>query len=121
MKAGIQALGHEPDELEIIIGSSSMLLRDGEQVRLSKRKGDIIVLPTTSSTRSVPTPPASPTCCSRSTRSRPSTSSCHRQQSMENPVFYVQMAHARLAGIARGRRRRASTGSRSSAVDLSAC
>ena len=53
------------------------------------------------STRSAPTRPASPTCCSRSTRRRPSTSTSIVQQSMDNPVFYVQMAHARLCSIER--------------------
>ena len=55
----------------------------------------------TSSTTSAPTRPACTTCCSRSTRRRPSTSTWSRSQAMDNPVFYVQMAHARIASIER--------------------
>ena len=47
--------------------SSCSLVRDGEAVRLSKRAGDLVLLDDLS-TRSAPTSPASPSCCSRSTR-----------------------------------------------------
>ena len=72
---------------------------------------------TTCSTRSAPTPPASPTCCSRSTARRPfDLDVVTQRRSMDNPVFYVQMAHARIrshragwppsAGVERGAPRR---------------
>ena len=75
--------------------------RGGEAVKISKRTGDIDRAATTCSTRSAPTPPASPTCCSRSTRPRPSTSTSSSSQANENPVFYVQMAYARISSIGR--------------------
>ena len=50
-------------------------MRGGEEVKLSKRTGDIVELRRAGRPRSAPTPPASPTCCSPSTVPRPSTSS----------------------------------------------
>ena len=42
LKVGVQALGHAPEDLEIILGQLVTLLRGGEQVRLSKRAGEIV-------------------------------------------------------------------------------
>ena len=44
MKAAIQALGHDPDDLEVVITQLVRLERDGEEVRISKRAGDLITL-----------------------------------------------------------------------------
>src|SRR5690606_18754275 len=44
LKAGIQALGHEADELELILGQLVNLVRGGEEVRLSKRAGTMVLL-----------------------------------------------------------------------------
>src|SRR4026209_315015 len=44
LKAGIQALGHDPGELEIVIGQMVKLVRGGWVVRLSRRAGDIVAL-----------------------------------------------------------------------------
>ena len=56
---------------------------------------------TTSSTRSAPTWRGSPSCCSRSTPARRSTSTSSPRQSNDNPVFYVQYANARIHSIGR--------------------
>ena len=40
----MQALGHEPDEFEVVVTQLVDLERDGEEVRMSKRAGDIIEL-----------------------------------------------------------------------------
>src|SRR5205823_1629903 len=44
LKAGMRALGHDPDELEIVLGQLVKLVRDGELVRLARRAGDIVAL-----------------------------------------------------------------------------
>ena len=78
-----------------------MLLRGGEEVKLSKREGDIILL------REDVIDEVGPD-ATRFTYLMQSVDTklvfdldVVVQRSMDNPVFYVQMAHARLAGIAR--------------------
>src|SRR5690606_38276022 len=44
MKAAVQALGHDPDELEVSIVQLVDLLKDGEPVKISKRAGNLIEL-----------------------------------------------------------------------------
>ena len=44
LRAGMQALGHQPDELEIILGQLVTLKRGGEEVRIGKRSGTAIWL-----------------------------------------------------------------------------
>jgi arginyl-tRNA synthetase len=101
VQVAVQALNHRREDLEIIIGQSVVLLRAGEEVKLSKRKGDIILL------REDVIDEVGPD----ATRFTYLVQSIDTKlvfdldvvvlRSMDNPVFYVQMAHARLAGIAR--------------------
>jgi arginyl-tRNA synthetase len=100
MTAAIQMLGHAKDSFEVIIGQNVVLMRGGVEVKLSKRTGDIIEL---AEVLDEVGPDAT-----RFTYLIQSIDSkllfdmdAVVQQNMENPVFYVQMAHARLAGIAR--------------------
>ena len=100
LKAGIQALGHDPDELEVILGQLITLLRAGEPVRMSKRTGDILELDELLD--EVGPDAARLTFLLQSIDTRQSVDiEVVRSESMENPVFYVQMAHARLASIQR--------------------
>jgi arginyl-tRNA synthetase len=100
LKIGIQALGHDPDELEIILGQLVLLVRHGEPVRLSKRAGDLVLLEDLLD--AVGPDVARLTFLLQSLDSRQTVDlDVITAQSMENPVFYVQMAHARIAGIAR--------------------
>jgi arginyl-tRNA synthetase len=100
LKVGIQALGHDPDELEIILGQLVLLVRHGEPVRLSKRAGDLVLLDDVLD--AVGPDVARLTFLLQSLDSRQTVDlELITAQSMENPVFYVQMAHARIAGIAR--------------------
>src|SRR3954470_1197704 len=101
MEVAIQALNHRREDLEIIIGQNVVLLRGGEEVKLSKRKGDIVLL------REDMIEEVGPD-ATRFTYLMQSIDTklvfdldVVVQRSMDNPVFYVQMAHARLAGIAR--------------------
>ncbi|MGF1600317.1 MAG: arginine--tRNA ligase, partial [Acidimicrobiales bacterium] len=44
MKAALLALGHEASEYEAIIGQNVTLMRNGEEIRLSKRAGTMVML-----------------------------------------------------------------------------
>ncbi len=100
MKAAMQALGHAPDELECAIIQLVNLLRGGEPVRLSKRSGDIIELADVLD--EVGADAARLTYLLQSVDS-PQTFDFDvvKSQAMENPVFYVQMAYARIRSIQR--------------------
>ena len=101
MRAAIEILGFRRDALEVIIGQNVTLLRDGVGVKLSKRSGDIIELMADVLDEVGPD-------ATRFTYLQQSIDTRLMfdldivvQRTMDNPVFYVQMAHARLAGIAR--------------------
>ena len=100
MKAAMQALGHDASELEVEITQLVDLLQDGQPLRLSKRAGtvielrDLLDLVGTDATRL--------TYLLQSIDSRQTVDvAVVTSQGMENPVFYVQMAHARIHGITR--------------------
>jgi arginyl-tRNA synthetase len=100
MKAGLQCLGHEPDEVELILGQLVTLMRDGQPVRLSKRAGTLVLLEDLLD--AVGPDVARLTFLLQSLDTRQTIDlGVITAQSMENPVYYVQMAHARIAGIAR--------------------
>ena len=100
VKGAAQALGYEPDRVEIILYQLVALYRGGEPVRMSKRTGDIITLDELID--EVGTDAARYTLLSRS----PDTQidfdiEVVTRQSLDNPVYYVQYAHARMASILR--------------------
>lgn len=100
MKAAIQALGHDPDELELVITQLVNLVKGGEPVRLSKRTGDIIELREVLD--EVGPDPARLTYLLQSVDSQQTFDmDVVLSESMENPVYYVQMAHARIRSIER--------------------
>jgi len=100
LKGGWQCLGHDADELEIILGQLVTLMRDGQPVRLSKRAGDLVLL--SDLLDAVGPDVARLTFLLQSLDTRQTIDlAVITAQSMENPVYYVQMAHARIAGIAR--------------------
>jgi arginyl-tRNA synthetase len=100
MRAALQALGHGPDDFEVAITQLVRLERHGEEVRLSKRSGDLIEL--RELLDEVGPDAVRLTYLLQSIDSRQVVDlAVLVQQSMDNPVFYVQMAHARLAGITR--------------------
>ena len=119
MKAAMQALGHEPGRARGADRPARHLAAGGEPVRLSKRAGDIVELRRPDRRGRRRRRPAHLPAAARSTARRPSTSTWSPAESMDNPVFYVQMAHARIrVDRARGRRARASSAARSTDVDL---
>jgi arginyl-tRNA synthetase len=105
MKAVVGALGISPEKLKVIISQMVTLHRGEELVRISKRSGDIITL------REVIEEVGADACrfffLSRSADSQMDFDlELAKRQSQENPVYYVQYAHARIASILRLARER---------------
>jgi len=100
MKAAIQALGHDPAELEVPLVQIVRLERDGEEVKISKRAGDIIEL--RDLIDEVGADVARLTYLLQSVDSQQTIDlGLITSQSNENPIFYVQYAHARIHSIVR--------------------
>jgi len=100
MKAVTRALGLDPDRVTIILYQLVTLKRGGELVRMSKRTGEIITL-----REVVGEIGADATRFMLLTRSADSQMELDLtlavQESSENPVYYVQYGHARIASIFR--------------------
>ncbi len=100
MKAVLAALGIDPERLTILISQLVTLRRGGEIVRLSKRSGDIITLKEL-------VEEVGPDACRYFFVSRAADSQMDfdlelaKKESPDNPVYYVQYAHARIASILR--------------------
>lgn len=100
MRAALQALGHDPAEFEVAITQLVNLLRDGEPVRLSKRTGDIIELRDVLD--EVGPDAARLTYLLQSIDTTQTFDfAVVASQGMDNPVYYVQMAYARIRSIER--------------------
>ncbi len=100
MQAAVQALGYGEDALEIIILQLVNLLRNGEKVRMSKRRGEFITMDELIS--EVGKDAARYFFLMRSPESHLDFDmGLAVEQSSENPVFYVQYAHARICSILR--------------------
>ncbi|MCH7810120.1 MAG: arginine--tRNA ligase [Chloroflexi bacterium] len=98
MKAAVSALDVDPDRLEIIIYQLVTVKRGDEVIRLSKRAGDIITL--RSVVDEVGADAARYNFVTRAADSHMEFDiELAKRQSAENPVYYVQYAHARIAGI----------------------
>ncbi|MBM3142327.1 MAG: arginine--tRNA ligase [Chloroflexi bacterium] len=100
MIAVVNALGINPERLKVIICQLVTLRRGQEIVRVSKRSGDIITL------REVIDEVGSDACrfvfLSRSADAQMDFDmELAKKQSADNPVYYVQYAHARIASILR--------------------
>ena len=100
MKAVVAALGINPECLKIIISQMVTLHRGGETVRISKRTGDIITL------HEVVEEVGADACrfffLSRTADAQMDFDlELAKKQSVDNPVYYVQYAHARIASILR--------------------
>jgi len=113
MRAVAACFGDDPDQtLEILIGQLVSLLRDGEPVRMSKRAGTVVTINDIVDAIGVD--------AARYALARYSLDSTidldldlWARRSNDNPVYYVQYAHARIssllrnaarAGITRGER-----------------
>lgn len=98
MKAAVAALGIPPERLTLVIHQMITLRRGDEVVRMSKRTGDIVTLREV--LEEVGADAARFFFLSRSAESHMDFDlELAKQQSAENPVYYVQYAHARIASI----------------------
>ncbi|APG24157.1 MULTISPECIES: arginine--tRNA ligase [Syntrophotalea] len=100
MKAVLAGLGRNPEDLQIILVQLVNLLRDGQQVAMSTRSGEFVTL------REVIDEVGRDACrffflMRRSDSQLDFDLELAKKQSNENPVFYVQYAHARVCSINR--------------------
>ncbi|HEY7011083.1 MAG TPA: arginine--tRNA ligase [Jatrophihabitantaceae bacterium] len=101
MRAMVTCFGDDPEEtLEILIGQLVNLVKDGEPVRMSKRAGDVVVL--------ADLVDAIGADAARYALVRYSIEQsidldldAWARKTNDNPVYYVQYAHARLASLQR--------------------
>jgi arginyl-tRNA synthetase len=100
-KALVAAVGDDPEEhLEILLGQLVNLVRDGEPVRMSKRAGTVVLLEDLMEAVGAD--------AARYALARASVDQqidldldLWSRQTNDNPVFYVQYAHARISSVLR--------------------
>ncbi|TQJ05648.1 arginine--tRNA ligase [Amycolatopsis cihanbeyliensis] len=100
LKAAAAAIGDDPEVVEVLIGQMVNLVSEGKPVRMSKRAGTVITIEDLVEAVGVD--------AARYELTRYSVDSTLdvdldllRKHTNENPVFYVQYAHARLASLQR--------------------
>lgn len=100
MKAAVQALGYDPAALEVIIMQLVRLYKGGEIVRMSKRSGQFVTLEEL--IEEVGRDAARYFFVMRSSDSHLDFDlDLARAETNENPVYYIQYAHARICSILR--------------------
>jgi arginyl-tRNA synthetase len=100
VKAAIHALGHDPEILQVILLQMVRVLRGGQPVPMSKRSGQFVELREVVS--EVGKDAARFLFLTRRSESQLDFDiEVAKKQSMDNPVFYVQYAHARGCSMAR--------------------
>jgi arginyl-tRNA synthetase len=98
MKAAYQALGGDPEHLELLIMQLVHLMRGGERAQMSKRSGEFVTLDDLLTEIGVDA--ARWYLLARSHETTVDLDlDLAREQSSENPVYYVQYAHARIAAV----------------------
>jgi arginyl-tRNA synthetase len=100
-KALVAAAGDDPDtHLEILIGQLVNLVRDGQPVRMSKRAGNFVLL--TDLVEAVGIDAARYALARASVDQQIDIDAdLWSRRTNDNPVFYVQYAHARIASVLR--------------------
>ncbi len=100
LKAVVGAMGIDPSRLQIIIHQMVTLKRGGELVRVSKRSGELVTLKEVMEEVGVDA-------CRYFFLARSANSQMDfdldlaKKQSQDNPVYYIQYAHARICSIMR--------------------
>jgi arginyl-tRNA synthetase len=98
LHAALQALGHPKDDLHVVLIQMVNLTRGGEAVKMSKRAGTVVSLREVvdevgrDATRFI-------FLTRRSDAQLDFDLELAKKQTLDNPVFYVQYGHARLAAI----------------------
>jgi arginyl-tRNA synthetase len=100
LKALAAAFGHDPDSVEVLIYQLVHLVEGGESRQMSKRRGDVVLLDELIDEVGVD---AARWYLVRASHEQPMEVDVDlaRERSEKNPVYYVQYAHARIAGILR--------------------
>ncbi len=100
VRGGLQALGKDPATFEVLLYQHVRLRNEGEAVRMSKRSGEFVTLRELIEVVGrdaarfffIMASPAAP---------MDFDLALARRQSADNPVYYVQYAHARISSILR--------------------
>ncbi|SDS19176.1 arginine--tRNA ligase [Corynebacterium timonense] len=100
LRAAAQALGYDPETVEVLIGQMVNLVRDGKPVKMSKRAGTIITLDDLVDAIGVD---GARYALVRSSADQTLDIDLDlwTKQSSDNPVYYVQYGHARLRSLQR--------------------
>jgi len=100
VQGGLRAVADVEGEPEILLGQLVKLVRNGVEVKLSKRAGTVVTL---ADILDEVDPDAARLTFLMQSIDTPLTFDLEAvtAQSMDNPVYYVQMAHARMASIGR--------------------
>jgi arginyl-tRNA synthetase len=98
LKAAIRGMGYDPDALQVVLVQMVQLTRGGEPVRMGKRTGEFVSLEEV--LQEVGRDAARFFFLMRKSDSHLDFDlELAKRQSSDNPVFYVQYAHARVASI----------------------
>lgn len=100
LKAAVAALGHSKDDLDVLIVQLATIYRDGKKVSMSTRRGEFITL------REVMDEVGRDAARFFFLMRQANTHlefdlELAKKQSMDNPVYYIQYAHARIHSIIR--------------------
>jgi arginyl-tRNA synthetase len=100
LKAAAAALGDDPDTVEVLIGQLVSLVRGGKPVRMSKRAGTVVTMADLVDAVGVD---AARYAMARSSMDSALTIDLDllASRTNDNPVFYVQYAHARTVNVDR--------------------
>ena len=100
MSAAMQMLGHPQGSYEAIIGQNVTLVKEGQEIKLSKRTGTMVEV--SELIEAVGPDVARFAYLLQSIDSRQTIDiDVLSKQANENPVYYVQYAHARIAAVGR--------------------
>lgn len=98
LKAACQALGHDAKEIDVVIVQLTTLFRKGEPVRMSTRAGEFVTL--RELVQEVDADATRFFFVMRKVASHLDFDlDLAKEKSQENPVFYLQYAHARIASL----------------------
>jgi arginyl-tRNA synthetase len=100
IRAAMEALGHPPERFDVVLVQLVTLLRDGQPVRMSKRRGEFVLMEELLD--EVGRDAARFTFLTRRHDGPLEFDlAVATRQSADNPVYYVQYAHARVASLFR--------------------
>ncbi len=116
IQAAVEAFGYPKDRLKVILVQIVNLMRGGQRVTMSKRAGEIVTLREV--VEEVGADAAKFIFLTRRSDSQLDFDlELAKQQSAENPVYYVQYAHARVASLFRVAAERGITAPKASEMD----